>query len=271
MKYRSFAAIFSTIMSTAIVNGAANAVTLNGYDLNTSSIPLTKVTAPNSEGAFKTFSDNLADATVTTESFEGASGAINGLIRTISNTTATFSYTQKNPTDPNNPGVPGGLTTSVQKADGAGFTNAGTYPTDGMYGISINSANNFSISFSNSLAAFGYVGTDLGDNSNILTMKFFNGTTLVNSTAIPTNVGSANSSEFFFGFIADSPAEEFNRVEFVSSISSGGDAIGIDQIKIATSSQVKKIPEPASTWGTLLCGGCLVAIKRRSKRVTIEK
>jgi hypothetical protein len=272
MKYRSFAAIFSTIMSTAIVNGAANAVTLNGYDLNTSSIPLTKVTAPNSEGAFKTFSDNLADATVTTESFEGASGAINGLIRTISGTTATFSYTQKNLTDPTKPGVlPVTDTTSVQKADSFGFTNSGTYPTDGLYGISINSANNFSISFSNSLAAFGYFGTDLGDSNNILTMKFFNGTTLVNSTAIPTNVGSANSSEFFFGFIADSPAEAFNRVEFVSSISGNGDAIGIDQIKIATSSQVKKIPEPASTWGTLLCGGCLVAIKRRSKRVTIEK
>jgi hypothetical protein len=270
MKYRSLGSIASIIMSTVLINGAANAVTLNGYDLNTSSIPLTKVTAPNSEGAFKTFSDNLADATVTTESFEGASGAINGLIRTISGTTATFSYTQKNPTDPNNPGVPVTASTSVQKADSFGFTNSGTYPTDGLYGISINSANNFSISFSNSLAAFGYFGTDLGDSNNILTMKFFNGTTLVNSTAIPTNVGSANSSEFFFGFIADSPAEEFNRVEFVSS--SSGDAIGIDQIKIATSSQVKtKIPEPASIWGTLLCGGCLVAIKRRSKRVKIEK
>jgi hypothetical protein len=86
------------------------------------------------------------------------------------------------------------------------------------------------------------------------------------------NTGSANSSEFYFGFIADSPAEEFNRVEFVSSINSGGDAIGIDQIKIATPTQVKtKIPEPAAIWGTLLCRGCLVAIKRRSKRVTIEK
>jgi hypothetical protein len=96
---------------------------------------------------------------------------------------------------------------------------------------------------------------------------------LVNSTAIPTHVGSVNSSEFFFGFIADSPAEEFNRVEFVSSINSGGDEIGIDQIKIATPTQVKtKIPEPASIWGTLLSVGCLVAIKRRSKRArSIEK
>jgi hypothetical protein len=269
MKYRSLGSIASSIASVVLISNTAIAATFNGYDLNTSSplIPLTKVTAPSSEGAFKTFSDNLADATVTTESFEGVSGAINGLIRTISNTTATFSYTQKNPTDPNNPGVPGTATTSVQKANGTtGFTNSGTYPTDGIYGISINSENNFSISFSNSLAAFGYFGTDLGDGGNILTMKFFNGNTLVNSTAVPTNVGSANSSEFFFGFIADSPAEEFNRVEFVSSISGNGDAIGIDQIKVATSSQVKKIPEPASIWGTLLCGGCLVAIKRRSKR-----
>jgi hypothetical protein len=45
----------------------------------------------------------------------------------------------------------------------------------GYYGISIDSANNFSISFSNSLAAFGYFGPDLGDGGNILTMKFSNG------------------------------------------------------------------------------------------------
>jgi hypothetical protein len=270
MKYRSIGSIVSGTASVVLMSNTAIAVTFNGYDLNTSNnpvVPLTKLTAPNSEAAFKTFSDRLTDTTVTTESFEGVAGAINGLSRTISNTTATFSYTQKNPTDPNNPGVPGTTTTSVQKANSAGFTNAGTYPTDGMYGISINSENNFSISFSNSLAAFGYFGTDLGDSGNILTMKFFKGATEVNSTAIPTNTGSANSSEFFFGFIADSPAEEFNRVEFISSISSGGDAIGIDQIKIATPTQLNtKIPEPSSLLGTLLCGGAVVTIKRRLQR-----
>ncbi len=189
------------------------------------------------------------------------------MVTTISGTVASFAYTVK----ATGASATGGATTQVQQANPTtGFTNAGTYPTDGVRGISINSANNLSISFSNALAAFGYFGTDLGDAGNTLTMNFYNGATLLSSTPVTTGTGSANSSEFFFGFIADTPAQEFNRVDFISSLSTGGDAIGIDQIKIATPAQ-KKVPEPSAILGTLLFGGCVVALKRRHQQARSTK
>jgi hypothetical protein len=258
-----------------LLSDNAHAVTFNGYDPNNGvgSPPprLTTATSPNSQAAFANFSSNLNGATVTTESFETAATPvgtfIDGLSTSISGTNATFSYTKKSDGSSAN----GGSTTQVQLADSAGNTNSGTYPTDGVRGISINSANNFSISFSNPLAAFGYFGTDLGDNSNTLTMKFFNGSTEVNSTLIPVNSNSFNSSEFFFGFIADNPTQYFNRVAFVSSISTTGDAIGIDQIKIGTPGQVTTaVPEPSSLLGTLIFGGSVMLIRRRFTRSTLD-
>jgi hypothetical protein len=272
LKYLSLSSIVSAVAAAVLLSDTANAVTFNGFDQNNGvgNPPprLTTATSPNSQAAFANFSSNLNGATVTTESFENipTTTFIDGLSTSISGTTATFSYTKKSDGSSAN----GGATTQIQQADASGNTNSGTYPTDGVRGISINSSNNFSISFSNPLGAFGYFGTDLGDNSNILTMKFFNGATEVNSTLIPVNANSFNSSEFFFGFISDNPTQYFDRVAFVSSISSNGDAIGIDQIKVGTPAQVTTaVPEPSSLLGTLLVGGSVMLVKRRSRRTKL--
>jgi hypothetical protein len=273
-KYISISSFFGIAASAILLNsGDASAVTFTGYDENTTNplVPLTTANTPNSnsKAAFDNFSAHLNGSTLVTESFENipTTTYIDGLSTTIAGTVANFSYTKKL----GGASANGGDTTKVQRkaASGAnkGFTNSGTYPTDGSQGISINSENNFSISFSNTLAAFGYFGTDLGDNNNILTMKFFNNSTLVNSMSIPVFANSFNSSEYFFGFIADSLSQQFNRVEFISSISNDGDAIGIDQIKIATPAQLTtQIPEPSSLLGTLFFGGSMMLIKRRYQR-----
>ncbi len=264
MKYRSLGSIASATTAIVLMSNAANAVTFSGYDTN----PINNIrllNPVNSTTAFNDFSVNLDSATVTTESFETTATPtgtfIDGLTTQISGITANFSYKKDNGNSAN-----AGASTQVQQTNTVlGVLPNGAYPTENLRLISINSSNNLSINFSSSIAAFGYFGTDLGDNGNILTMQFFNANNTLVSSQVIGNTGSANSSEFFFGFIVDSPSDEFNRVVFSNSI--GGDAIGIDQIKIATPTQVKtKIPEPASIWGTLLCGGCLVAIKRRSKR-----
>ncbi|WP_310487455.1 hypothetical protein [Chamaesiphon sp. VAR_69_metabat_338] len=246
------------------MSNAANAVTLSGYDTNPVN-DIRLLNPVNSQTAFGNFSANLDSATVTTESFETTAtpngSFIDGLTTQISGITANFSYKKDSGASAN-----GGASTQVQQTSIGGVLGNGAYPTDNVRFISINSSNNLSINFSSSIAAFGYFGTDLGDSGNILTMQFFNANNTLVSSQVIGSTGSANSSQFFFGFIADSPSEEFNRVVFSNSASN--DAIGIDQIKIATPTQVKtKIPEPASVWGTLLCGGCLVAIKRRLKRV----
>jgi hypothetical protein len=274
----SICSIFGTTVAAVLSIGNATAATFSGYDINPNppttnppfaGIPLNTANTPSSQAAFVDFSKKLNGATVTTESFETSATPVNtpidGLSTSISGTTATFLYTKKSD---NNTATTTGASTRVQTVDADGFTNSGTYPTQGVRGISINSANNFSISFSQKLAAFSYFGTDLGDNSNTLTMEFYNGTALILSNQIPFNSGSADSSEFFFGFIADNPTQEFNKVAFVSSISSNGDAIGIDQIKIATPAQIvpsPAVPEPATILGTLIFGGAAVARKRKQQ------
>ncbi len=291
LEKKNIGSIFGVTVAAVLSSSNANAITFSGYDNNPNpptttppfaGIPLkTDTTAPFSKAAFGNFSNNLNGATVITESFETfvtpSNTPIDGLITSISGTTATFSYTKKSD---NSSATTSNASTRVQTADADGFTNSGTYPTQGGRSISINSANNFSISFSQKLAAFSYFGTDLGDGGNTLTMKFFNVApvpsdpltiveTLVSSTLIPINSGSANSSEFFFGFIADNSTQEFNKVAFVSSISSNGDAIGIDQIKIGTPAQIipsTAVPEPATILSTMIFGGAAVAMKRKQQR-----
>ncbi len=258
-----------TLGGTALaisIGGTAQATTFTGYDNNTGAAPLTAATSPNSQAAFNSFLTNVNGANVTTESFETTpvGTAIDGLTKTISGTTATFAYTKKS----DGTSATAGTTTQVQSKDTNGFTNAGTYPTDGNRGISINSANNFSISFNNLQAAFSFFGTDLGDNNNTLTVNLFNGITLVNSYIYPSNTGAANSSLFFYGFIADNSSQYFDKVALVSSIDTTGDAIGLDQITIGTPAQVStKLPEPATIFGTMLLGGSIAAFKRKQQKI----
>jgi hypothetical protein len=285
MKFTALGSIVSATASAVLLSGNnANAASFSGYDVNihtTKDIngvvtavtaPLTSAEATNSTAAFASFSAQLNGTNVTTESFETANTPlgtpIDGLSTVISGITANFSYKTK---DIIPVSATGGSSTKVQKsgANGnpAGFTNSGTYPTDGFNGISINSSNTFSITFSSRIAAFGYFGTDLGDLNNALTMHFFNGTTLLNPSELAIQVpnSSKDGSEYFFGFIADSPAQYFDKVVFDSSKT--GDAIGIDQIKIGTAAQITTpVPEPSSLVGTLLFGGSIAMIKRRQRR-----
>jgi hypothetical protein len=283
MKYIALGSIVSATASAVILSGGnANATSFSGYDVNIHTIvnnlgvvtsvtaPLTSAEATNSNAAFDNFSAQLNGATVTTESFETTNTPlgtpIDGLSTVISGITANFSYKTSIGTTATTPGSSTRVQQSGANSNPTGFTNSGTYPTDGLNGISINSSNTFSISFSSRIAAFGYFGTDLGDFSNALTMHFFNGATLLNPSelAIQVPLSSKDGSEYFFGFIADNPAQYFDKVVFDSSKT--GDAIGIDQIKIGTAAQISAaVPEPSSLVGTLLFGGSIVAIKRRQR------
>jgi hypothetical protein len=282
LKYLFLGSIVSATASAVLVSSTANAVTFVGYDANpsTSSNPPPLAFDPNSNSqlAFNNFSSNLNGATVTTESFETTATPVGALIDNLSSivsgTTAKFSYKKSDGSSASSTTSP---TTQVQQAGSDGLTNAGTYPTDGSRGISINSTNKFSISFADTitgqptlLAAFGYFGTDLGDLNNALTMQFFNGSTLLNPNELPIAVPttSKNSSKFFFGYIADNSTQYFDRVVFLNS--STNDAIGIDQIKVGTPAQVTTaVPEPSSLLGTLLFGGSVMLVKRRSRRIKL--
>jgi hypothetical protein len=238
-----------------------------GYDANpnatsTNSVVLPLASRTNSIAAYNSYKANLGGSGVTTESFETATAdktPIDGLVQSLSGVTATYSYTKK--TDGSSVGA------TVQKADANGLTNAGTFPTDGIQGISINSANNFKIKFASPLAAFSFWGTDLGDSKNTLTVVLRKAGLNVQSKLIDyLDANAGQSSVFFFGGIAQNAAEQFDEVELLSSISSTGDAIGIDQLTVGTAAQLtpqsKPVPTPALLPGLVaLAAGA----RRRSK------
>jgi hypothetical protein len=239
-----------------------------GYDANPNSSSSNTVVLPlasrtNSIAAFNSYKANLGGNGVTTESYETVSNsttAVDGLIQQLSGVTATYSYTKKTDSTPS--------TAVVQKADPNGLTNAGTFPTDGIRGISINSANNFKIRFASPLSAFSFWGTDLGDNKNTLTVILRKAGVNVQSKLIDyLDANAGNSSVFFFGGIAQNAAEQFDEVELLSSISSEGDAIGLDQLTVGTAAQLtpqssNAVPTPALLPGLIaLAAGA----RRRSK------
>ncbi len=184
-----------------------------------------------------TFSLLLAAGVVTTEGFENfpTSQAIDGLSIPISGVGTTLSYKNSDGTS-----ATGGASTKVQKADGNGLTNSGTFPTEGDRGISINSTKRFEVLLDEAIAAFSFWGTDLGDRGNTLTIELYRDTTLLATQPIDyLGENSGDSSVFFFGSIAEDPTEYFNRVVFNNSKKTGNsDAIGLDQFTIAMPSQV---------------------------------
>lgn len=291
MKYSRLSSVLTVAASVALIANAANAASFTGYDQNNKPpiiagtppsstgnppLPLTIAESPNSQAAYNLFVADTNVGSVTTEGFESFSTSpttgqtINGLSTSISGVNATFAYTRKTGTTL--------LTTKVEKADTnyglfGGVNGNGTYPTEGNQGLSINSANNFSISFASPLRALGYFGTDLGDNSNVLTMIFTLGGAPVDSIVVPTFAGGQNSSKFFFGYIGDTATTLFDKVEFSSSLQNAtpSDAIGIDQLRVATAAQITgtatvvAVPEPTTILGTLLFGGSVIALKRRQR------
>jgi hypothetical protein len=238
-----------------------------GYDEN----PADKTVLPlasrvNSMAAFNDYRNNLGGVGVTTESFEttAVKTPINNLAPTLSGVTSDFIYT----TDAAGTITAGTSdTVSVQQAN-AGMTNAGTFPTDGVRGISINSNNFFKIKFASPLAAFSFWGTDLGDINNTLTVILRNAGMQVGSQQIDylgANAGA--SSVFFFGAIATDSGELFDEVQLLSSsTSTTGDAIGIDQLTVGTAAQVTPSSTPVPT-PALLPGlvAMLAGVRRRSK------
>lgn len=127
--------------------------------------------------------------------------------------------------------------------------NAGRYSVPGgsrYWEVSAGGGNPFQVDFSNSLAAFGFYGIDLGDFGGTLTLELSKGGSVVGSqvvTMAPEDL--ANGSILYFGLIASNAAEEFDRIRFLSTTGTG-DVFGFDSFTIGTKEQVRQLPEPAS-------------------------
>lgn len=149
---------------------------------------------------------------------------------------------------------------------GAAFT--GDFASEGSQylfsSVQGGSVNSFTINFDQAVAAFGFVGTDIGDIGAVLTLELANGgTTQVavgNSIAGP-NGEFISGSALFFGIVAEDLASLFTSIRF-DFASPEFDSFGFDEMTVGDIDQVNPIPLP--TAGALgLMGITAIGARRR--------
>ncbi len=219
-----------------------------GEDLNNSaSTPLASF--PNAAAAEAGFLSNLVG--VGTEDFEGFA-------------TGTGA--------PLNLSFPGAGTATLSGGNGEVATvTPGTTNGFGRYGVSgsnyweveAGGTNNFSISFSQPIAAFGFFGIDIGDFGGQLRLELSNGgTTILDVPNTSGSFGSTDGSVLFFGAIAENASEQFASVAFLTTTGQG-DVFGFDDFTIGSQEQVV-MPEPA-TLALLGAGLAGIGLARRRR------
>jgi len=137
--------------------------------------------------------------------------------------------------------------------------STGRWPVSGSkYWEASTGTGMFSISFEESIAAFGFYGTDIGDFSGQITLTTVGGTSTVYN--IPHTIGAPNASILYWGVINDE--DLFSSISF-SNTGSSSDWFGFDDFSIGTIEQVVPTPEPATMLllGFGLLG--LVGLRRR--------
>ena len=138
----------------------------------------------------------------------------------------------------------------------AGQTSgAGRFPTSGTkYWTTNSTLGDFDITFSESISAFGFFATDIGDFSGQITLELVNGTT--QDLIVPSTINAPNASMLYLGLISDMP---FTMVRFGNT--SSVDRFGFDDMTIADAAQV--IPAPAAALLALLGFPMIAWVKRR--------
>jgi len=215
----------------AFLAGQANAYqTFFGEDLNNSNtVPL--ATHPNSLTASNSFQSNLVG--VGTETFESKSGSAPLSLSFPGAGTATLAGGN-------------GSVVSVTPGTTNGF---GRYAISGSkyWEVTAGQGGNFAVNFSNSVAAFGFYGIDIGDFGGQLTVTLANGG--AKTFTVPNTVGSNGSTDgsvLFWGIIGQNNSETFTSVTF-NTTTGQGDVFAFDDMTIGSLEQVKPtVPEPST-------------------------
>jgi hypothetical protein len=142
-------------------------------------------------------------------------------------------------------------------------TNAGRFPISGEnYWRS--SSGNFTLNFSNEIAAFGFYGTDLGDFAGNISLNTSNGAVI--NYDIPHTINAPNASVVYWGVInTDNP---FTSVSFQNT-GSGVDRFGFDDFTIGSVEQVQPvIPEPGTV---LLLSTGLISVFVLGRKKLLKK
>lgn len=242
-KFLALSGIVALALILTPILGLSAPVTFFGEDLGLGEA--TRLLAhPNADAAQTAFLANLVG--VGTENFESFSNGTGAPLPIVfpGAGTATINGT-------------GSIVTQA-----TGTNGYGRYPISGDNFWE--SGSNFSISFSDPIAAFGFYGVDIGDFDGqvVLTMATGGPNVVVN---IGNSINIAGGSVLYFGF--------YDLVNQYTSISFGNTAAGIDyfafdDMTIGSLEQVDPIPEPTSI---LLLGSGVLALAVVSMRKRIRK
>lgn len=232
------------VLSVGLVErGPAEAFTLfSGVDFNTSGDDTPLTSFPNSDQARDLFLTRLTS--VGTETFEGFTGSGSGTV----------------PPEPFAIGfaVPGGTldATIVDESGSARIYNSpdgnGTYAISGTNYVRFSvprggSGTSFLINLSQPAGAFGFYTTDLNPASG-LNLEVSNSQGLLATLpAFLKDTNRKSGSATYFGFLADSPLEEFTQVRFV--VDGTNDVIGFDDFSVGSLEQVQPVPGPLPLLG----------------------
>ncbi len=223
-----------------------------GEDLNNSgNVPL--AATPNASGAETSFLTNLVG--VGTETFEGIPAGSSEPLALNFPGAGTANLTGGNATVQSvTPGTTNGVGRySVPSASSSNYLE-----------VEAGGSGNFSVGFTESIAAFGFYGIDIGDFGGQLKLLLSNGDELVVNNTIGS-FGSTDGSVLFFGLIAENASEEFTSIDFLTTTGQG-DFFAFDNFTIGSQEQVVLVPEP----GTLALFGLGLAGLGLSRRKRVS-
>lgn len=152
------------------------------------------------------------------------------------------------------PGSSGSISATLSGGD-ATIDNGGSgrYATSGSQYVETEGGGDFSINFSDPVAAFGFFGTDVGDFGGELLLELTSGAGS-SDISVGNTVNAPDSSLLFFGVIDQS--NPFTSIAFENT--SGSDFFGFDDMTVGDVGQVEPPAEvPVASSVTLFGGGLI--------------